>query len=74
MVIIKNEKQALFYHEIFWKQGDENMPLPITSILLLAMEYVSRALDSLLSTSFFTDYFSVEALNEFAYWWITSSK
>lgn len=50
------------------------MPLPITSILLLAMEYVSRALDSLLSTSFFTDYFSVEALNEFAYWWITSSK
>lgn len=49
------------------------MPLPITAIFLFAMEYVSRTLDNLLSTTFFTDYFSVEALNELAGWWIRNS-
>ena len=50
------------------------MPLPILSIIMIAMQTISHSLDSLLGTTFFMDFFSADALNEFAYWWITSSK
>lgn len=46
------------------------MPLPITSIIMLAMSYVSYALDSLLGTTFFWDHFSAEAIIELAGWLI----
>lgn len=48
------------------------MPLPILSIVILAMSYVSYGLDYLLGTTFFWDHFSAEALNEFAHWWMVN--
>lgn len=49
------------------------MPLPILSIILIALQTISHSLDSLLGTTFFMDYFSAEAINELAYWWIVNS-
>ena len=46
------------------------MPLPIISIVLIAMQTISHSLDSLLGTTFFMDYFSADALIELAGWWL----
>lgn len=46
------------------------MPLPILSIVLIAMQTISHSLDSLLGTTFFMDYFSADALIELAGWWL----
>ena len=46
------------------------MPLPITSIIMMAMQVVSEYLDKLFNTTFFVDYFSAEAIIEFAGWLI----
>lgn len=46
------------------------MPLPITAIIMMAMQVVSEYLDKLFNTTFFVDYFSAEALIEFADWWM----
>ena len=49
------------------------MPLPILSIVLIAMQTISHSLDSLLGTTFFMDYFSADALIELAGWWLENS-
>jgi hypothetical protein len=46
------------------------MPLPIISIVLIAMQTISHSLDNLLGTTFFMDYFSADAINAFADWWM----
>ncbi len=46
------------------------MPLPITAIIMMAMQVVSEYLDKLFNTTFFVDYFSAEALIELAGWLI----
>ncbi len=46
------------------------MPLPITAIIMMAMQVVSEYLDKLFNTTFFVDYFSAEALIELADWLI----
>ena len=50
------------------------MPLPILAIILIALQTISHSLDSLLGTTFFMDYFSADAIIEFAGWWISNSK
>lgn len=46
------------------------MPLPILSIIMMAMQVVSEYLDKLFNTTFFVDYFSAEAIIELAGWLI----
>ncbi len=46
------------------------MPLPIISIVLIAMQTISHSLDNLLGTTFFMDYFSADAIIELAGWWL----
>ena len=46
------------------------MPLPITAIIMMAMQVVSEYLDKLFNTTFFVDNFSAEALIELADWWM----
>ena len=49
------------------------MPLPIISIILIALQTISHSLDSLLGTTFFMDYFSADAIIELAGWWLENS-
>lgn len=49
------------------------MPLPITAIIMMAMQVVSEYFDKLFNTTFFVDHFSAEALIELAHWLIVNS-